>query len=407
MHEIYTKIRNRTEYLVNSLEPEDTVPQPMTDVSPTKWHLAHTTWFFETFILIPFSKSYKIFNENYNYLFNSYYQSKGDRVRRDFRGFHSRPTMKEVLNYRKYIDENIIKLLYSNTDKEEIERRVTLGIHHEEQHQELLLTDLKYTWSFSPFYPIFSNAIQSWNKEQFQKKWLKVNEGLYEIGNSSKEFHFDNESPKHKIFLNEFKIQSLPVTNGEYLEFIEENGYDTWEFWLSDGWAWVSENQISSPLYWKKIDGKWYEYTLNGLIELNKDLPLTHISFYEADAFARYQKSRLPTEGEWEVACCLFGPERKKYGFLEDSNYHPKIFDKDILFRGNVWQWTNSAYLPYPGFKPWEKGLGEYNGKFMINQMVLRGGSCVTPFHHIRNTYRNFFYPHQRWQFTGIRLAKD
>ena len=404
----FQSVRETTVRLVEKLSPEDTVVQPVVDVSPPKWHLAHTTWFFETFILQNFIKGYKPFHAGFDYLFNSYYQSQGSRVQRDMRGFHPRPLLSEVLQYRKTIDKQMLQLISSSPDDAKLTELVELGIQHEQQHQELLITDLKYIWSFSPLYPVYAERPEQPYTSPADMKWLAVDGGIYETGESDNIFHFDNESPRHKVFLYPYRIASRPVTVSEYLEFMEDEGYYNWHHWLHEGWHWVTNNAVTSPLYWKKINGKWHTYTLNGLKIIDESETLTHISFYEADAFARWSGARLPTEQEWEVAANLFGSKDKDYNFLDNNNFHPTtISEGNNAFLGQVWEWTNSAYLPYPGFKPWEGGIGEYNGKFMVNQMVLRGGSCVTPHDHIRLTYRNFFKTELRWQFTGIRLAKD
>jgi ergothioneine biosynthesis protein EgtB len=404
----YLAVRKLTIHLIERLSPEDTVVQPTMDVSPPKWHLAHTTWFFENFILKAFVDNFKPFNPVFDYLFNSYYQSQGTRVQRDMRGFHPRPLLHEIIEYREKVDMQMLWLVSSRPDDTYLQSLVELGIHHEQQHQELLMTDLKYIWSLSPLYPVYHETIQSDIERSDTLQWLSVDRGIYEIGNSLESFHYDNEAPLHKCFLDDFDIASRPVTVGEYLEFMEAGGYRDWQYWLHEGWQWLTNHEIHEPSYWKKIDGQWHSYTLNGLKTINESETLTHVSFYEADAFARWKGVRLPTEQEWEVGASLYGKHDLSFNFLNNQVYHPTLVTSgNKAFLGQVWEWTNSAYLPYPGFKPWSGGLGEYNGKFMINQMVLRGGSCVTPHDHIRLTYRNFFHPHLRWQFTGIRLAKN
>jgi ergothioneine biosynthesis protein EgtB len=369
--------------------------------------LAHTTWFFENFILKKHFVGYKPFNEAFDYLFNSYYQSQGKRVDRDMRGYHPRPLLSEVKEYRTRIDMQVSKLI-AGTDDVQLLSLIELGIQHEQQHQELLITDLKYIWSFSPLYPVYQSDCSVLQVSSSQLAWLRVDEGIYETGNSGQTFHYDNESPRHKVYLSAFEIATRPVTVGEYLEFMMADGYEHWEHWLHEGWQWVMDNEIKSPLYWKKIGNDWYTYTLQGFKRINHEEIVTHISFYEADAYARWKGLRLPSEQEWEVAASLYGQKDQSQHFMDHHYYHPTpVADNDKAFLGQVWEWTNSAYLPYPGFKPWGGDIGEYNGKFMVNQMVLRGGSCVTPQNHIRLSYRNFFHPHLRWQFTGIRLAKD
>lgn len=404
----FLSVRNLTTLLTKRLHPEDTVVQPEMEVSPPKWHLAHTTWFFENFILKKFIKNYKPYHPSFDFLFNSYYQSQGTRVQRNMRGYHPRPLLSEVLNYRKTIDEALTMLLSSYGDNPELLKLMELGIHHEQQHQELLMTDLKNLWSFSPLFPSFQEQNEILPTQSSPAKWLPIEEGLYEIGYSGKTFHYDNEAPRHKVFLDAYEISSRPVIVGEYLEFIKAGGYQQWKYWLHEGWDWVKKQNITAPLYWDKIDDTWYIYTLSGFTKINEEEILTHVSFYEADAFARWSGYRLPTEQEWEVAVNILKPADTTLNFLDQQNYHTtSVNGSDSAFLGQVWEWTNSSYLAYPGYAPWEGDVGEYNGKFMINQMVLRGGSCVTPQSHIRNSYRNFFPTSARWQFTGIRLAKN
>jgi ergothioneine biosynthesis protein EgtB len=404
----FKKVRLQTLKLAEPLHPEDSVVQPTVDVSPPKWHLAHTTWFFETFILRKFVAGFKPFNKEFDYLFNSYYEGQGNRVKRDMRGFHPRPLLSEVLRYREFVDNQMLELISLESNTDELLELVELGLQHEQQHQELLITDLKYIWGFSPFHPVYVDPPEPLQSNPAKLEWLSVEEGMYKTGYSGIDFHFDNESPEHKIWLEAFEIASRTVTVGEYLEFIESGGYSQWQHWLHEGWQWINKNEIYAPEYWKLVGEEWNMYTLNGLKKLNKDETLTHISFYEADAFARWKGLRLPTEQEWEVAAGIFGRKGSHPNFLETGLFHPGPVDQgDKAFLGQVWEWTNSAYLPYPGFKPWEGSIAEYNGKFMISQMVLRGGSCATPSDHIRLSYRNFFHPWLRWQFTGIRLTKN
>ncbi len=379
--EFYAEVRAKTEELCAPLEIEDYIPQPSIDASPPKWNVAHTTWFFEEMILKKFAAEYRIFNENFGFLFNSYYNTIGTRTARDNRGDLSRPTVKEVFEYRKYVDEKMREFLRQDLSNEAREL-VILGLNHEQQHQELFLTDLKYTFSVNPLFPVYKENFAIVEKsETVSNESVEIEGGIYEIGFQGDGFHFDNELGRHKVYLHDFAIQKNLVTNGEFLEFIEDGGYENFRFWHAEGWDWVNQNEIKNPLYWQKTDGEWMNFTLGGLRKLKRDAPVCHVSFYEATAFAEWKGLRLPTEFEWEISC-------------------------DKLDWGLRWEWTNSAYLPYPNFKKPAGAVGEYNGKFMINQMVLRGASVVTPPGHSRKTYRNFFHPHLRWQFAGIRLAK-
>ncbi|MEZ0007702.1 ergothioneine biosynthesis protein EgtB [Flavobacterium sp. 28YEA47A] len=375
----YNSIRKHTEHLCTTLKTEDFVPQPADFVSPPKWHLAHTTWFFEQFILKEHLPDYKIFDDDFSFLFNSYYNFVGKRVFRANRGNITRPSVQEVFEYRSYIDMHMQILLQLKS--EELKDLIELGLNHEQQHQELLLTDIKYILGNNPIFPIYDENIDWEKQENEESGFVKLDEGIYEIGFEGEGFSFDNEHGRHKVYLHDFEISKSLVTNAEYLEFIIDGGYKNFDYWLDEGWSWITENKIGAPLYWHKIDGVWHQYTVSGLEEINPDAILTHISFYEAAAYAAWKKMRLPTEFEWEAAADKF-------------NW------------GKRWEWTNSAYLPYPYFKKPEGAIGEYNGKFMVNQMVLRGASCATSPHHSRKTYRNFFHAHERWQFNGIRLAK-
>jgi ergothioneine biosynthesis protein EgtB len=375
----FEKVRGRTEHICSPLEKEDYVVQPIGDVSPPKWHLGHTTWFFETFVLKPNLAGYTEFDPNYNFVFNSYYETIGARVIRTDRGNLSRPTVDDVYKYRLYVDKGMSKLLEHELSKE-LRELVLLGLNHEEQHQELLWTDIKYILGHNPLFPAYSNSAV----KQFDaaiNKFLEIPEGIYEIGFEGNGFCFDNELGRHKVYLQSYKIASQLVTNAEYLEFINDSGYHAHQFWHAEGLDWVRNSHIVAPLYWHNINGVWHNYTLNGLQEVDMSDTLCHISFYEAAAYAAWKGTRLPTEFEWEVAA--------------------KQFEW-----GKRWEWTNSAYLPYPGFRRADGAIGEYNGKFMVNQMILRGASEVTPPGHSRDTYRNFFHPHLRWQYTGIRLAE-
>jgi ergothioneine biosynthesis protein EgtB len=377
----------------------------MPDVSPPKWHLAHTTWFFETFLLVPYLKEYQVFHPKFGYLFNSYYETVGERHPRPQRGLLSRPTVEEVYQYRAYVDGAMQLLLQEQGDNSQIESLLILGLHHEQQHQELLLTDIKHILATNPLYPAYQAVRPTLPPTPSQEQWLDYPGGLSAIGYEGEGFAFDNELPRHQVYLQDYCLGARLVTNGEYLEFIEAGGYNQPKYWLSEGWMTVQNQQWQAPLYWEKIDGTWWVMTLSGMRLLNEDEPVCHVSFYEADAYTRFRGKRLPTEAEWEVAAVQV-PQRGN--FLETGLLHPApatAMARPAQLFGDVWEWTQSAYLPYPGYQPADGAIGEYNGKFMCNQMVLRGGSCVTSQTHIRPTYRNFFPPSARWQFTGIRLC--
>lgn len=377
----FLETRTYTTQIFKPLETEDYVPQPIPIVSPPKWSLGHTTWFFETFILHKYDNGYQLFNPDYPYLFNSYYNNAGDRIIRHNRGDLTRPTVSEVYEYRKYVDEAMIQFI-ENGINDEILILIELGIQHEQQHQELFWTDLKYTWSLNPLDIAYDGELPI--KEEAEDQDLdfeKVKAGIYEVGHNGSGFCYDNELDRHKTYIQDFKIANRLVTNAEFIEFIKAGGYRDFNCWHDEGWKWVNDNKINSPLYWQKKDDQWMLYTLKGLKSLKPDEAVKHISYYEAFAYAEWKGMRLPTEFEWEVASGKF-------------NW------------GKRWEWTNSAYLPYTGYKKAAGAVGEYNGKFMVSQMVLRGASVVTTPGHSRNTYRNFFHPWERWQFTGIRLAK-
>lgn len=381
LSEKYLQIRKHSEHICDPLEIEDYVVQPIVDVSPPKWHLGHTTWFFETFILQPFLPGYQVYNPAFNYVFNSYYETIGNRVIRTDRGNLSRPGVKEVYEYREHVDAAMFRLLDMSLSAE-VEALVLLGFHHEQQHQELLLTDIKYILGNNPLFPVYRSAFQESTAFQPKKReMIDLAEGIYEVGHNGTSFCFDNELNRHKVYLQPFSISSNLVSNAEYLEFINKGGYQDFAYWHAEGWDWLKNNQISAPMYWHLIEGAWYTYTLAGLKPLALQEPLTHISYYEAYAYASWAGMRLPTEFEWEVAALTF-------------NW------------GQRWEWTESAYLPYPGFNKAPGAIGEYNGKFMVQQKVLRGASIATPEGHSRISYRNFFHPHLRWQYTGLRLAK-
>ena len=393
--------------LCDPLEIEDFVAQPIVDVSPLKWHLGHTTWFFETFVLIPSLPDYQLFNEKYSYLFNSYYISTGDRWARANRGQLTRPTVKEIFEYKAQIDKVMEDLFERVNLTKEIIRLIEVGCHHEQQHQELLLYDVKRILGDNPLFPEYKKISEIAYQEKRKDKWLNVEEGIYEIGFEEADFCFDNEGGLHKTFLHEYEIGASLVTNQEYLDFMEDGGYTNHLLWLSEAWDWLNENEIKAPRYWHQEDGgKWKNYTLGGFEPIHWTDPVAHISYYEADAFVRWRGCRLPTEYEWEVACGKFSDEvPQNANFLESNSFRP-IQTGTYDFFGNLWEWTSSPYTAYPFFKTAAGALGEYNGKFMVNQMVLRGGSFATPRSHIRRTYRNFFHPHLRWLFSGIRLAK-
>jgi ergothioneine biosynthesis protein EgtB len=376
----YKKVRQRTEYICSPLQTEDYVVQPVVDVSPPKWHIGHTTWFFETFILKPYFMGYQEFNPNYNYVFNSYYETVGNRVIRTDRGNLSRPTVNDIYQYRAYVDEAMEKFL-SAEPADDVKELIILGFNHEEQHQELLLTDIKYILGHNPLFPAYSTTYLSPKAETADSEFIKMDEGIYEIGFTGEGFCFDNELNRHKVYLNAFEINPNLVTNAEYLEFINSGGYHDFRHWHAEGWDWVKTSQIEAPLYWHLIDGEWNNYTFHGLELLTLKDPVCHISYFEAYAYASWKGLRLPTEFEWEAAATKFS-------------------------WGKNWEWTESSYLPYPGFAKAPGAIGEYNGKFMVNQKVLRGASEATSPGHSRITYRNFFQTHLRWQFTGIRLAR-
>ena len=400
----YLKTRATTVSLCQHLEPEDFVVQSMPDVSPAKWHLAHVTWFFEHFVLRPYAAGYRPFDETYDYLFNSYYYSVGDMHERPRRGLLSRPSVKEIIGYRLYVDEAMEQLLLQSDVDSEVAQRSELGIHHEQQHQELLLTDIKHVFSCHPLKPAVHPELQLPRASGSRKhEFIAGRAGIHEVGATGESFCFDNERPRHRVLLPEHAIGSRLITNGEYREFIHDGGYETSELWLSDGWAAVNERSWRRPLYWSEDLER--EFTLGGVRDLDVHAPVTHVSYYEADAFARWAGARLPREDEWEIAAATPEPA----GNLMESGYWQPVAaaEGERQFFGDTWEWTASAYLPYPGFRPLPGSLGEYNGKFMCNQMTVRGGSCVTAAEHIRASYRSFFHPDARWQFLGIRLARD
>lgn len=378
--DFFIETREQTEAICAPLEIEDYVVQPIEDVSPPKWHLGHTTWFFEEFVLKVFLDSYKAYDEDFSFIFNSYYETLGERVIRANRGNLSRPSVGKIYAYREHVDD-YIRILLEKVNSGEVLEVLEIGIHHEKQHQELLLTDIKYILGNNPIFPKYSDFYKENEFEGVEKEWISIQENMYSIGHKTNEFCFDNELSRHKVFLQDFQISNKLVTNAEFTEFIDSDGYKNFELWHAEGWDWVKQNKIKAPYYWHKIHSKWYQYTLSGLQPMDMKAPVSHVSYYEAFAFSQFKNCRLPTEFEWEVAQQHFS-------------------------WGKRWEWTESAYLPYPNYKKVEGALGEYNGKFMVNQKVLRGSSIATPIKHSRPTYRNFFHPHLRWQFTGIRLAK-
>ena len=402
----FSRVRTATQNLCRTLEPEDYVVQSMPCVSPTKWHLAHTTWFFEQFILVPHVPHYTVHHADYHHLFNSYYQTKGQMHARPERGLLSRPTVAEINTYRRYVDDHILKLIESHPSTE-IEGLITLGLHHEQQHQELMLTDIKHVFSVNPLEPaLIHPGHDGPHPTVTEYQFIQQPGGIQNIGAYGTDFCFDNETPRHGLLLRDFEIANRLITNHEYRAFIEAGGYSDSTLWLSDGWDWIQREAVNRPLYWSAdLDS---EFTLGGRQTIQPDAPVCHVSFYEADAFARWAGARLPTEAEWEVTAKM----PREGNFVDSGKLHPRVLNREpgnepAQMFGDVWEWTASNYAPYPGFKPLAGSLGEYNGKFMCNQMVCRGGSCATPADHIRRTYRNFFYPSDRWQFFGIRLARD
>jgi ergothioneine biosynthesis protein EgtB len=406
----YRNVRKHSEDLCTPLSAEDCAIQAAPEASPTKWHLAHTSWFFENFLLKEYLANYREFHPMYGYLFNSYYEQVGKFQPRQERGFLSRPDLEEICRYRAHVDDHMLKLLRSARGGvwPEVQRRLEIGINHEQQHQELLLTDIKFNFSVNPLRPPYRTDLpEAPGTRASPQRWIAFPGGIREIGHQGGGFAYDNEAPRHRTYLNPFRLASRPATNGEYLAFMEDGGYGNPAFWLSDGWATARRLHWSCPLYWESIDGVWWQFTLGGPRRLNLDEPVCHVSYYEAAAYAAWAGKRLPTEAEWEVAASGLAVS----GNLRDSGtLHPAAAphgDGLLQMYGDVWEHTASPYQPYPGFRSAPGALGEYNGKFMCNQMVLRGGSCVTPANHIRASYRNFFYPHERWQFQGLRLAED
>ncbi len=396
--EQYTRIRRLTRQLCQPLTPEDMQVQSMPSASPAKWHLAHTTWFFETFLLqdIP---DYRLFDSRFNYLFNSYYNAIGDRIARPQRGLLSRPTVEQVFQYREYVDAAMVHRGFQNPDKID---RITLGLHHEQQHQELLLTDIKHAFAGNPLRPVYQQRQVRITAVPQPLEWLTHPGGLVDLGHAGEPFAFDNETPRHIVYLQPFRIANRLVNCGDWLAFMEDGGYERAELWLSDGWEACRSQGWKAPLYWEKQQGQWKQFTLQGMQSVAEEEPICHISYFEADAYARWAGARLPTEAEWEIMASTLPCSGT---FLEAFTLHPTVSNNPGGWFGEVWQWTASPYVGYPGFRPAAGAIGEYNGKFMNGQYVLRGGSCLTPRSHFRITYRNFFPPDARWQFTGLRLA--
>jgi ergothioneine biosynthesis protein EgtB len=407
----YRTVRSATERLAVPLSAEDCAIQSMPDASPVKWHLAHTSWFFETFVLAPHLSGYRLFHPSFRMLFNSYYNSVGEKHPRPRRGLLSRPSLEEVRAYRAHIDAAMAELMDRETLPASVNALIELGLNHEQQHQELILTDVLHMLSCNPLKPAYApshNAADFAIADAPSLAWIEFGEGIADIGHDGNRFAFDNETPRHRQYLNAFSLASRAVTNAEYLAFVDDAAYRRPELWLSEGWDWLAANSIDAPLYWQRDGRGWLEFGLHGLCPLQVSAPVCHVSLFEADAYARWAGARLPSEAEWEVAasgCPVEGT------FIEAGSLAPRPADAasvtpSQLF-GDVWEWTQSAYAPYPGYRPAAGAIGEYNGKFMCNQYVLRGGSCVSSSSHLRATYRNFFPASARWQFTGIRLARD
>ncbi len=403
----FQSVRQLTEALVAPLAPEDTVVQSMTDVSPSKWHLAHTTWFFERFALCAHVPGYREFHDKFHFLFNSYYYTAGEMHRRPERGLLSRPTLDEILSYRRHVDHHLLALLDKKSDDRELASLIELGLNHEQQHQELILTDIKHVLSCNPLKPAYRELELERCPAPPAINYLPIPTGTVETGADGTGFCFDNETPRHRELLHGGGLASRLVTNAEFREFIDDGGYQTSEQWLSDGWATIQQQLWAHPLYWS--DDLQTEFTLHGEQPLDPNRPVCHVSYYEADAYARWAGTRLPGEAEWEALAAGQEVTGNLLGSDPDTSLHPAGAGGPGLAQvyGDVWEWMSCSYSPYPGFKPLTGTLGEYNGKFMCNQMVLRGGSCATPVNHIRASYRNFFYPDSRWQFSGIRLARD
>lgn len=409
LHDRLFATRHLTDQLTEPLSDEDQVVQAMDDASPTKWHIAHTTWFFEAFVLKQFSPGYRVFDDRFEYCFNSYYEAVGPRHPRQKRGLLTRPTAEEVRAFRTHVDEGLRSLFAGGHLNEDARALIELGINHEQQHQELMLTDILSLFALGPLRPAYRAECRPRpHSDAAPINWITCKGGVHTVGHRGNNFSYDNEGPAHAVLLQPYQLADRPVTNGEWMAFMDDGGYETASHWLSDGWGTAQSEGWRSPHYWEETDDGWQQMSLQGLRTVDPSAPVTHISYFEADAFARWAGKRLPTESEWEVAS-------------GDIDQNGRLLDIDTLrplpastgeqglkqMFGDVWEWTSSPYTSYPGYRPAEGAVGEYNGKFMCNQFVLKGGSCVTPEGHVRRTYRNFFYPHQRWQFSGLRLADD
>ena len=412
----YRRIRQASLSLAAPLSDEDCQVQSMPDASPTKWHLAHATWFFETFVLERFESGFKPFDAAYRVLFNSYYQGIGERHPRPQRGLITHPTLAQVKRYRASVDERMHSLLQSQPDNAELREPVVLGLQHEQQHQELMLTDIKHLLSFNPRHPGYAKRWPIGAVQPQPLRWFGCDGGVFELGHDAERdgiFCFDNETPRHRCLVAPFDIASRPVSYDEYLAFIDDGGYRRPELWLSVGWDWVQSAQREAPLYWRRDGARWVNHTLQGEVEIDPHTPVCHLSYFEADAYARWAGARLPTEAEWEFAARRVArPATLHANFADRGAFHPlpqaeAAADEPVQMFGDVWEWTQSSYGPYPGYRPWPGAVGEYNGKFMCSQHVLRGGSCATPAGHVRASYRNFFPPDAQWQFSGLRLARD
>ena len=412
----FERVRGVTCALAEPLHPEDTVVQTMADVSPTKWHLGHTTWFFETFVLEPHEPNFHPVEPLYRYIFNSYYQQVGPQFHRPQRGHLSRPTLAEVNHYRRIIDERVTRLWHQAEDdlRATLASLITVGLHHEQQHQELLLTDIKHVLAQNPLEPAYADGpTEPILRADPDDSFVSIDGGVFPVGATEGRFHFDNERPRHEVLLRSFDLARDLVTAADFQAFMAADGFQRPELWLSDGWDWLRATGTRAPLYWYESEDSWYERTLYGPRPVDMGAPVTHVSFYEADAFARWAGARLPTEFEWEQAFALRGADAPAGSLMGDGHLHPvgrtregeASMLRDMI--GEIWEWTASAYLPYPGYRPAPGAIGEYNGKFMSGQMVLRGGSIATDGDHIRPSYRNFFQPEKQWQFSGIRLARD
>ncbi len=401
----FARVRAQTSALASNLSAEDCALQSMPDASPLKWHLAHTTWFFETFVLECFARNHAPFHPSYRYLFNSYYNAIGEQYPRGQRGLLSRPALDDILRYREHVNVRVAELVARQALSADALAILELGLHHEQQHQELMLTDFKHLLSLNPLYPVYREAVPGAPAAATRLNWRAFEGGLADFGHEGADFAFDNEGPRHKHYLADFELANRPVTNGEYLAFVEDGGYRRPELWLSDGWVAVTSQSWRAPGCWREREGARFEFTLSGLQPLDAARPVTHVSHFEADAYARWASARLPTEFEWERAAADVPLQGH---FVESGELHPRASPDAPLAAlfGDVWEWTQSDYAAYPGYRPAAGAVGEYNGKFMSNQYVLRGGSCATPRSHIRVTYRNFFPSGARWQFSGIRLAR-